>query len=108
MTAVTGQQREHMSTKHDAATETQAPQIYQIRLQGHLGSQWTDWFGGLTVALTDDGDTLLTGPVADQAALHGLLRKVRDLGLTLLAVQCVPAGVASDTYNTEWPLENLV
>jgi hypothetical protein len=84
-----------MSAKRDAATDPQAPQLYQIRLRGHLDSQWADWFGGLTVALTDDGDTLLTGPVADQAALHGLLRKVRDLGLTLLAVQCVPTGATA-------------
>jgi hypothetical protein len=69
--------------------------VYQIKLRGHLGSQWTNWFDGMTVELTDAGDTLLTGPVADQAALHGLLKKVRDLGLTLLAVQWVPAGAAS-------------
>ena len=97
-----------MSAKRDAATDPQAPQLYQIKLRGHLDSQWADWFGGLTVALTDDGDTLLTGPVADQAALHGLLRKVRDLGLTLLAVQCVPAGataVLPDT-STETQLSN--
>ena len=90
-----------MSTKHAAATDPQAPQLYQIRLRGHLSDQWGDWFGGLTVELTDDGDTLLTGPVADQAALHGLLRKVRDLGLTLLAVQWAPTGAASDTHNME-------
>ena len=62
------------------------PAIYQIRLKGHLGSQWTDWFDGLTIALEEDGDTLLTGPVADQAALHGLLKKVRDLGIALISV----------------------
>ena len=60
--------------------------IYQIRLKGHLGGQWTDWFGGLTITLEDNGDTLLTGPVIDQAALHGLLRRVRDLGMPLLSV----------------------
>ena len=60
--------------------------VYQIRLKGHLGSQWTDWFGGLTITLEEDGDTLLTGPVIDQAALHGLLRKVRDLGMPLVSV----------------------
>jgi hypothetical protein len=60
--------------------------IYQIRLKGHLGRQWTDWFGGLSITLEDNGDTLLAGPVVDQAALHGLLRKVRDLGLPLLSV----------------------
>ncbi len=51
-----------------------------------MGSQWSDWFDGLTITLEDDGQTLLTGPVGDQAALHGLLRKVRDLGLPLLSV----------------------
>ncbi len=60
--------------------------IYQVRLQGHLGDEWTDWFDGLTITLEEDGDTLLTGPVIDQAALHGLLKKVRDLGLPLVSV----------------------
>jgi hypothetical protein len=61
--------------------------IYQIRLRGHLGRQWTDWFGGLTVTLEQNGDTLLTGPVVDQAALHSLLKKVRDLGMPLVSVK---------------------
>jgi len=60
--------------------------VYQIRIKGHLGSQWADWFGGVTITLEDNGDTLLTGPVVDQAALHGLLKKVRDLGTPLLSV----------------------
>ncbi|MFZ3132074.1 MAG: hypothetical protein WA125_13495 [Desulfosporosinus sp.] len=51
------------------------------KFKGHIGVQWTDWFGGLTITLEDDGDTLLTGPVVDQAALHGLLKEVRDLGM---------------------------
>ena len=59
--------------------------IYQIRIKGHLGRQWTDWFGGMTITLEDNGDTLLTGPVVDQAALHGLLKKVRDLGIPLIS-----------------------
>ncbi len=75
-----------MSTTHDAATDSHAPQLYQIRLRGHLSEQWADWFGGLTVELTDGGETLLTGPVADQAALHGLLKKIRDLGMPLISV----------------------
>ncbi len=60
--------------------------VYQIRIKGHLGSQWTDWFGGLTVTEEDNGETLLSGPVVDQAALHGLLKKVRDLGMPLISV----------------------
>jgi hypothetical protein len=66
--------------------------IYQIRIKGHLGREWTDWFEGLTVTLEEDGDTLLTGPVADQAALHGLLKKVRDLGLPLVSVSPIEPG----------------
>jgi hypothetical protein len=62
------------------------PMVYQIRIKGHLHGQWTDWFGGLSIVLEDDGDTLLTGPVVDQAALHGLLKRVRDLGMPLLSV----------------------
>ncbi len=65
------------------------PMIYQIRVKGHLGPQWTDWFGGLAITLEDNGDTLLTGAVVDQAALYGLLRKVRDLGMPLLSVNPV-------------------
>ena len=68
--------------------------IYQIRVKSHLGSDWTDWFEGLTVTLEEDGDTLLTGPVVDQAALHGLLKKVRDLGMPLVSVNRVEPGQA--------------
>jgi hypothetical protein len=75
-----------MSNEHNPDREADRPLVYQIRLKGHLGRQWTDWFGGLTITLEANGDTLLTGPVADQAALYGLLRKVRDLGLPLVEV----------------------
>ena len=60
--------------------------VYQIRLKGHLDNQWTDWFEGLTITLEEDGDSLLTGPVIDQSALHGLLKKVRDLNMPLVSV----------------------
>lgn len=63
--------------------------IYQIRIKGHLGSQWSEWFDGLTITLEEDGNTLLTGTAVDQAELHGILKKVRDLGMTLLSVNSV-------------------
>jgi hypothetical protein len=75
-----------MSSKPNSQIDPGQPSVYQVRLKGHLGSQWTDWFGGLTITLEENGDTLLTGPVVDQAALHGLLKKVRDLGVPLLSV----------------------
>jgi hypothetical protein len=63
--------------------------IYQIRVKSHLSSGWTDWFEGLTITLEDNGEMLLTGPVVDQAALYGLLKKVRDLGMPLVSVNCI-------------------
>jgi hypothetical protein len=68
---------------------------YEIRLKGHLDDQWTDWFEGLTITLEEDGNTLLTGPVIDQAALHRLLKKVRDLGMPLVSVNFVNPGQAN-------------
>ena len=78
-----------MSNQLNSELDPTQPKVYQIRLKGHLGRQWTDWFGGLTITLEDNGDTLLTGPVEDQAALHGLLKKVRDLGTPLISVNHV-------------------
>ncbi len=83
-----------MSNKLNPKTDPSQPMVYQIRIEGHLGRQWTDWFGGLTITLEDNDDTLLTGPVVDQAALHGLLRKVRDLGMPLLSVIRLKPGQA--------------
>ena len=60
--------------------------VYQIRIKGHLGTQWTDWFDGLTITLENNGESLLTGPLVDQAALHGVLRKINNLGLALVSV----------------------
>jgi hypothetical protein len=68
------------------------PGRYEIRLKGHLDSRWTAWFDGLTLTHGSDGTTLIHGPVADQAALHGLLQKVRDLGLPLISVTQVEPG----------------
>jgi hypothetical protein len=75
-----------LTTQPDTA---KPPIVYQIRIDGHLGPEWTDWFGGLAITLEDNGGTLLTGPLPDQAALHGLLKKVRDLGMPLVSVNPV-------------------
>jgi len=83
-----------MSNRLNPESSPSQPTVYEIRINGHLGRQWSDWFGGLTITLEDNGDTLLTGPVVDQAALHGLLRKVRDLGMPLLSVTRVRPGKA--------------
>ena len=78
-----------MSNLHNPKVDPGQPVIYEIRIKGHLDHGWTDWFDGLTILLEDSGETLITGPVVDQAALHGLLKKVRDLGMPLLSVYCV-------------------
>jgi hypothetical protein len=75
-----------MPNELNSTPDLSEPLVYQIRLKGHLGSEWTDWFEGLTITLEEDSETLLTGPVIDQAALHGLLKKARDLGLPLISV----------------------
>ena len=82
-----------MSNEINSGSEKAQPMVYQIRIKGHLGREWTDWFG-LTLTTLDNGEMLLTGPVVDQAALHGLLRKVRDLGMPLLSVSRVEPGQA--------------
>jgi hypothetical protein len=68
--------------------------VYKIRIKGHLDERWSEWFDDLTITLEENGETLLTGPVADQAELHGLLKKIRDLGLVLISVCPV---IAEDT-----------
>ncbi len=67
------------------ANDLDQPMVYQIRIKGHLGPHWTEWFGNVSITLEDNGETLLTCPVVDQAALYGLLRKVRDLGMPLIS-----------------------
>jgi len=83
-----------MSNKSNPNPNPSQARVYQIRLQGHLERRWTDWFEGLTITLEANGETLLTGPIVDQAALYGLIRKVRDLGLPLLSVTRLEAGQA--------------
>ncbi len=79
----------NLDPKPDPKFDLTEPMLYQIRLKGHLGSEWTAWFENLTITLEDNGDTLLVGPVIDQAALYGLLRKIRDLGMTLVSISPV-------------------
>jgi hypothetical protein len=81
-----------MSNIDHPNSDPDQPVVYEIRIRGHLGSQWADWFGGFTLAPQDNGDTLLTGLVVDQAALHGLLKKVRDLGVPLISLGRVEPG----------------
>ena len=78
-----------MSDKQTFAKKNYQHQCYEIRLKGHLDDRWADWFEGMTLTREDNGETLLTGPVIDQSALHGLLKKVRDLGMPLISVNCV-------------------
>ena len=82
---------EAMSRELDPHVDPSQPMAYQIRITGQLDPRWAEWFEGLTITL-DGGDTLITGPVTDQAALHGLLRRVRDLGMPLVSVCPVEPG----------------
>ena len=95
-----------MSKTQPATEDHHQPGRYEIRLKGHLDNRWADWFEGLTITREDNGETFLTGPVVDQAALHGLLRKVRDLGLPLVSVMLIepkpangPEGNADTDHN---------
>ncbi len=75
-----------MTERHPSRDDRPEAGRYEIRLAGHLDARWAAWFDGLTVGQQDDGTTLISGPIADQAALHGLLKRVRDLGLPLVSV----------------------
>jgi len=86
-----GEGHEPMSSELDAQADSSQSMAYQIRITGQLDARWTDWFEGLTITI-DGGDTLITGQVGDQAALHALLKKVRDLGMPLISVSRVGSG----------------
>jgi len=85
-----------LSNEPTPRPEPLQPPVYEIRIKGHLDDQWTDWFEGLTITREESGDTLLTGPVADQAALYGLLKKIRDLGMPLISVCPAAPGQTSN------------
>ena len=78
-----------MTSEQRSERDSDKPMTYQIRIKGHLGQQWMEWFDGLTITLEQDGNTLLAGPVIDQAALHGILKKIRDLGMQLLSINSI-------------------
>jgi hypothetical protein len=80
-----------MSPAPITTTEPDEPTIYRIRVKGHLAPRWAQWFEPLAIIPEPDGDTLLTGPVVDQAALHGVLKRIRDLGLPLLSIERIGA-----------------
>jgi hypothetical protein len=86
-----------MSEKHASTEDRYEPESYEIRIKGHLDKRWAAWFEGLSITLEENGDTLLTGPVIDQAALHGLLKKVRDLGMPLVSVSPLEHGQADQS-----------
>ncbi|MGO8950333.1 MAG: hypothetical protein ACLQUY_22270 [Ktedonobacterales bacterium] len=90
-----------MSSEHTPPPDPVQPMICHIRIEGHLGPRWSDWFEGLAITLQDNGQTLLSGLVVDQAALHGLMRKVRDLGIPLLSVMCIKASQAETSEVTD-------
>ncbi len=91
-----GRERDDVARQADPGADPIGAAVYQIRLRGQLAPVWSDWFDGLAISWDDSGDTLLTGPVADQPALHGLLRKIRDLGVTLVSINQVHAAAEPD------------
>jgi len=86
-----------MSTTPASTEDHQDLGHYEIRIKGHLENRWEDWFEDLTITLDDNGESRLTGPVTDQAALHGLLRKVRDLGMPLISVKRIEPGQTDES-----------
>jgi hypothetical protein len=99
-----------MGTTHESTGEHGGPEYYEIRIRGHLEKRWAEWFDGLRMTLDANGETVLTGTVVDQAALYGLLRKVRDLGLPLVSVRQVsskPANTPDDDEDTDHNSSNM-
>lgn len=88
-----------MTNIQNPMTDSSQPMVYQIRIKGHLSERWADWFEGMIITREENGDTLLTGPVIDQAALYGLLKKVRDVGMQLIAVNRVNPKQAEESID---------
>jgi hypothetical protein len=87
------------SPERASAAGHDEPKSYEIRVKGHLADRWTTWFDGLTIRPEPDGSTVITGPIADQAALHGVLHRLRDVGIPLISLTEVP----SDHHHTDGP-----
>lgn len=90
-----------MSETHTEARDSDREHLYEIRIKGHLAGRWTSWFDGLAITPAENGVTLLTGPVIDQAALHGLLKKVRDCGLPLISVNLIESNQVDRSDNNK-------
>jgi hypothetical protein len=89
-----------MANAPNPPTDPGEPLVYQTRINGYLDPHWSSWFEAVAITLEDNGETLLTGPLVNQAALHGLIRKVRDLGIPRLSVVCVKASQAETSEVT--------
>jgi hypothetical protein len=74
-----------------------ADDVYRITIKGHLDREWSDWFDGMTITLVENGESILTGPLVDQSALHGVLSKIRDVGLPLLELTRIEEGRETDS-----------
>lgn len=86
-----------MRAEHHPNQGSDRPGTYQIILQGHLSSQWSHWFDGFTITLDQRGQTILVGPVTDQTALYGVLKKIRDLGIPLISVSRLDPGEGANS-----------
>ena len=95
-----------MSDQQKSERDPDRQRVFQIRIQGHLSQQWMDWFEGLTITLEEDGNTLLNGPVVDQSALHGILKKIRNLGTPLISINSVDSEQA-DQADTDHVKDEL-
>jgi hypothetical protein len=87
-----------MADNRNPERVTDGATIYQVRIKGHLGAEWIEWFGGMSIILEANGDSLVTGSIVDQSQLHGLLKKVRDLGLPLISVLQVGSETGDSPY----------
>jgi hypothetical protein len=90
-----------MTDEQQSNPEAHQRTVYQFRIKGQLNQQWMNWFEGLTITLEEDGNTLLSGTVVDQSALHGILKKIRDLGMPLLSVNSVETGTQDASDNKQ-------